>query len=212
MTTPLKITAHMLSGVAFTPQEGIALDGPLLWACVLERHGDAALARSPSAAEIEAEVERPDPDMPIATYAGPDGGWCYCASHADLVGHVGTEVVHWHKRFDDALAGDLLDRGALDMGRKSRVNTGSGEFKAYRVPLYLGLVDRLVWYAVGDGERVRSLLERHIQHLGKKHDRGHGAVAAWDVEDWIAWPIAGCGKRRVCRPAAARRMVPGMAW
>jgi len=180
---PIKITAHMLSAVAMDVSEGLTLDGPLLWGLILDRHGDAALS-SPSAAEIADETSRPDPEMPLAVHGDPGGWWCYAVSQAELIGHCGTDVVHWHKRFDDTLADELIERGALDMGRRSKINTASGEFKAYRMPLYLELVDRLEWYAIGDRERIRDLLTRHIRHLGKKHARGHGAVIAWEVEPW----------------------------
>lgn len=181
---PLKITAHMMSGVAMNLAEGLSLDGPLLWAVVLDRHGDDALRASPSAAEIEEETATPDPNMPLAVHGDPAGTWCYAVSHADLVGHVGSDVVYWHKRFDDAMAAVALERGALDMGRRRTIQTGSGEFRAYRMPLYLEVVERLEWYAIGDAAGIHDLLERHIRHLGKKHARGHGAVIAWDVEPW----------------------------
>jgi CRISPR type IV-associated protein Csf3 len=104
--------------------------------------------------------------------------WCYCISSAELHGDYGTELHHWNKRFDDALAGQYLDQGALT--RLHKINTGSGAFKSYHQPLYCEVIERLVWYALGDLDRLQSLCQQ-IVSLGKKRMAGEGRVLRWEV-------------------------------
>ena len=120
--------------------------------------------------------------MPLAVHRA-GGTWCYAASLAELYGHHGTELVHWNKRLDEAAALALVERGSLELGKRRKIPTNSGEFKAYHKPLWVEVVDRLVWYAVGDADEVRRLLTTHVRGLGKKRNSGHGAVAEWTVEE-----------------------------
>src|SRR5690606_10829996 len=127
-------------------------------------------------AELSAE---PDPDVPLAVHRA-GGTWCYAASLAEIEGDHGAELSHWNKRFDDRSAQWLLEDGVLS-DRRLKVNTGTAEFKSYHQPLFEAVVERLVWYAVGDATRVRALLE-HVRGLGKKRNTGHGRVLRWEVE------------------------------
>lgn len=177
---PIRITAHMAGGIVFHPAEGVTIDGPLAWAAVVERLGEEAFVQIDNA-EMARQTAKPDPAVPLAVYREA-GTWMYCASIAELVDYRGTDLRHWNKRFDDAFVQAYID--ALDLSRAAKVQINSGEFKSYHQPIYVESVERLVWYAVGDPGEVRRMLETHITHLGKKHNRGYGIVAAWEVEPW----------------------------
>lgn len=179
MHEPIKVTAHIYGPVAFHRDEGLTLDGPLAWALALEQRGDAFFAAAPDNDELEILTADPDPAFPLAVHCA-GGTWCYATSSAEIEGDHGTEISHWNKRFDDRLASWALADGKLS-DRKLRVPTASGEFKSYHQPLFEEVVERLVWYAVGDGMRVAELLDR-VQGLGKKRNTGHGRVLRWEVE------------------------------
>ena len=176
---PLRIAAHLAGGVAYNPGEGLSIDGPLAWAAALERTGAAALDEIEHA-ELTRLCAEPDPAVPLAVHRAA-GFWCYCASFAEVHGGQRTELVHWNKRWDDALAQQAMERGALDLSGRTRVDTGAGEFRSYHMPLYLEYAERLLWYVVGDRAEVTRLLAAHITHLGKKRAHGHGMVVEWEV-------------------------------
>lgn len=177
---PIRITAHIVGGIIFHPAEGLTIDGPLAWAAALERLGEDAFVQVDNA-EMARRTAEPDPGVPLAVHR--EGNlWLYSASLAELDGYHGTDLRHWNKRFDDAFAQAYYD--AIDLGRSAKVQMNSGEFKSYHQPIYVEAVERLIWYAIGDPDEVRRLLTDHITHIGKKHNRGYGIVAAWDVEPW----------------------------
>lgn len=182
---PIRITAHLAGGLAVNLGEGITIDSPLAYAVLLERGGEAFFDAHPANDELARTSAEPDPALPLAVHREGDL-WLYQASLAEVHGHHGTDLRHWNKRFDDALAQAYID--ALDLTRRTKVNTASGEFKAYHQPIYIELVERLVWYAVGDPEEVRRLLTEHVTHLGKKRNRGCGVVMGWEVEPWEGRP------------------------
>jgi len=179
---PFRVTAHMGAGVAYTPGDGLSLDGPLLYAVVLERRGHDYFARPDPDDIVATDTAHPDPAMPLAVHGDPAAGrWCYRVSGATIDGPHGEELLHWHKRFDEALAGWLDDEAAID-DRRRRVPSNTGEFMAYRMPIYLQLAERIHWYAVGHPAETLRLLETHVRHIGKKHSSGHGLVVGWEVE------------------------------
>ena len=70
-----------------------------------------------------------------------------------------------------------------------RVQINAGAQKSYRIPLHLTLMrdNRLVWYAMGDADRIAFLLQL-VLHLGKRRAVGHGRVMRWAVEPCEPWP------------------------
>ncbi|HEX7122386.1 MAG TPA: hypothetical protein VF178_08465 [Gemmatimonadaceae bacterium] len=173
----------MAGPLAYHPGEGIPIDSPLTYAAVLEERGHEMFGDAPGNDEIAASLAEPHPGVPLAVHRY-EGGWIYCASLGEVEGRHGAQRLHWNKRFDDMLAQRAIEAGGIELGRRSKVNLGAGEFRAYHMPLYLEHVERLVWHAIGEPGEVLRLLQTHVTHLGKKRAAGHGAVAAWDVEPW----------------------------
>lgn len=76
----------------------------------------------------------------------------------------------------------------------TRVDTGAGMQKSYRVPYSTGFVrgGHLEWFAVGDPDGVRSLLAL-ITHVARYRGVGQGRVDRWEVEPvcnpWPGFPV-----------------------
>lgn len=181
----VKITAHMQNGVAASLRaEGLPLDGSLLFAVVLEEQGDAFFAHSPSEADIAEETAVPHPRMPLEVEGRGSPDWFYRISLGIPEGSSRVvETHHWHKRFEELAAHALTQEGKVDMAGKRKVQTGSGEFRAYRMPIEVEVVERVVWWAHGDAAEIERLLVSHVHALGKKRNAGWGQVAAWQVEE-----------------------------
>lgn len=200
MSELLRITAMIHGPVAFHRAEGLALDGPLLYHATKRRLGEAFYAARPTNAVLARATSQPDHTLGLAVYEA-GGTWLYCVSQAEIHGDHGTELSHWNKRFDAALAGEVLDRGGLRVAGK--VNTDSGPYKSYHQPLFCEVVERLVWYAQGEAARLRELLG-DVLALGKKRHSGAGRVLAWDVT-----PVDGPVERWLWRaPGVLARPVP----
>ncbi|MCL6479879.1 MAG: hypothetical protein K6T65_16025, partial [Peptococcaceae bacterium] len=127
------------------------------------------------------------PELPFERRGA--GELWYWACSFNTAPPLGEYVMHWHKRFDDHLE-KYIDFG----GRRGKIDTKSGKYKAYRMPLVVQLFDRLEWYAVGDTGAVLDLCQG-VTHIGKKSSQGLGVVEYWTVEPWPEdWSEAVGGK------------------
>ncbi len=170
---PLRVTARLLTGRIATTDLFIPLDSILAYVWTMRHHPERMVA-SASAVRPEDLV---DPDLPFER-RGEGDGWYWACSFACGVPRA-EEITYWHKRFDLAEAEKYVDFGK----RRGKVDTKSGFYKTYRMPIVTFLVSELVWYAVGDIETVRSMV-RTVTHIGKKRAQGYGRVARWEVEPW----------------------------
>lgn len=180
-STPLRVTAHLLNGAVYVPGEYVSLDGPLLYAVTIERLGHRMFGDPPSKDQLAKETAEPDPAMPLAVYRAGDD-WCYACSIAEPGEHYGTSMTHWNKRIDDGLLVPMIQDGTVDMGRSTKIQINSAQYKSYHMPVWTEIVDRLVWHAIGDGDEVQRLLTEHVHHVGKGRGTGHGVVTGWEVE------------------------------
>lgn len=164
--TPLRITAQLVSPLA-VPLFPIALDA-LLGATVADERGLAGFD--------DTLIE-----VPLA--------WSECRRlRLGSVGHYhasGSVMGYLHRRAP-------VEEYKLFGGPKIRtVNTGTGPNKSHRIPQPRALVERMTWWAVGESDAVRRLLEL-VTHLGKRRAAGHGRVDAWTVEPCEPWPGFPC--------------------
>lgn len=170
---PLKVTARLLTGRIATTDLYVPLDSILAHVWMMRHHPERMVA---SASAVRPE-ELIDPDLPFER-RGQGADWYWACSFA-----CGTpraeDIAHWHKRFDILEAERYVDFG----GRCGKVNTKSGFYKTYRVPVVTFLVPELVWYAVGDMDTIRCMVQT-VTHIGKKRAQGYGRVARWYVEAW----------------------------
>jgi CRISPR type IV-associated protein Csf3 len=114
------------------------------------------------------------PDLPLERRGSGDA-WYWACSFA--CGKATTEeMVHWHKRADQTDAETVVDF----QGRRGVINTKSGFYKGYRMPLITYLCPKLIWYAVGDPLEIARMCNQ-ITHIGKKRSQGYGRVSEWSV-------------------------------
>jgi len=181
---PLKITCRIADGCIVSTDGLFSLDSLLAAEWMRQNHPEQYYSDGAKNELIESVL--PLAEVEIC------GQRIWAASVAQY--HLyGEQTYYWHKRFDERLAGMYLDE-------PKRVNTGSGEFKGYRMPVNVLLISDLTWFAVGDLDAVRELL-MGIRSLGKKRAYGFGAVAldecgdpCWTVESWPdGWSIRGPG-------------------
>ncbi|HHV61133.1 MAG TPA: hypothetical protein GXX51_00605 [Firmicutes bacterium] len=170
---PLKITAYMQTGKIATTDLYLPLDSILAEAWMRKYHPER-MAGSQSSIKPEDFII---PELPLER-RGEGDDWYWACSFACGEPRQ-EEIVHWHKRFDQALGEQYVDFE----GRRGKVDTHSGAYKGYRMPLVTYLISKLEWYAMGDADGVGELL-RDVTHIGKKRSQGYGRVARWDVEDY----------------------------
>lgn len=113
-------------------------------------------------------------DLPLKKLGDGDDWYWACSFNRGV--KLGEYIKYYHKRFDDQLEQYLTPHA-------KKIDVQRGKFKAGRIPLTVMLFDRLIWYAVGDADAIRTLCSR-VTHIGKKPSQGFGVVAEWQVEPW----------------------------
>ncbi len=178
---PLRIRATLRTPIV--ADAWFPLDGVLL--AVATRRDLGARASSLPGASRLAEPkggELRGGRLPIAIVHAKD--WYYRCSWAVWGPHADGQD-HWVKRFDMTHA-SLVDF----RGRRGRVDTSSGAYRAYHMPVYYRAAHYVEWYCQGDQEALHPLVMM-ITHLGKKTVQGWGRVARWEIEpmdeDWSVW-------------------------
>lgn len=192
---PLRIVLRM-DGPVVDTGEPLHLDAILSYLRVRHEpgasHGPHGVAWEPAEAE---EVS-----LPLATIRHGDLWW-YRASAVRLVGARSRGF--WVKRFD----AENLD--ALNMGKATQIVTTLGPYKAMKVPQEIVHAPELVFWAVGERDRVYRALKR-LRGVGKKTAQGFGIVGAVEVNALNLDPVVFDRDWRTedCKPA---RNLP-LAW
>lgn len=179
--TPIRVTAQMAEPVV-DYDDGLYLDGLLAYGRFRERERAGLNDDLPDPNHVEWAI---DFDLPLATWEAPMSGEC----HARLL----DDGKLWGWRASDACWPDETIRGSVALRRMTNVDqlvrhtdaathkaaTGALKNKDRTYPTKQAR--RLVWWAVGDPERVDTLL-REVTHIGKLHGHGQGRVQGWSVE------------------------------
>lgn len=171
---PLQVRAHLAAGVAQAAPWGIALDGILaaeLWAI------QKAVWRGAGTEWVRArdDCDPPDLNLPLARceLAGRQWHWAATCAHPDE--HPDRTDVHtWIGRTDPRALEQVAD------GLPKVISDRQGRWRARRMPLLVTPCRSVTWYAVGDLERIRDLLEP-VASIGKKRTSGEGHVLRWEV-------------------------------
>jgi CRISPR type IV-associated protein Csf3 len=178
---PMRIRATLRAPVV--ADQWLPLDGVLFYQQTRNDLGGQDLT-TPGRSSLAEPKGGPVPGgrLPLAIVHARD--WYYKCSWAQWGPHA-DGVEYWAKRFDNPLA-DLVDF----RGRRGKIDTSAGEYKAYRMPLYYRAALWVEWYCVGNAEKIAPLLYM-VTHLGKKSSQGWGRVARWEIEpigeDWSIW-------------------------
>lgn len=114
-------------------------------------------------------------DFPVKRIEFGDDDWFYACSDAIYTIDKVTKG-YWNRRTDDKNFENVC-------GVEKKINTGSGSFRNYRMPIIENLCKEFKWYIVGDKEQIESLL-KSIKCVGKKAiAQGIGEVNEWIVEN-----------------------------
>jgi len=175
---PLQITATMRTAVV--ADEFLTLDGVLLYQAMRQKHG-AQLFTLPGGYKGELA------EVPLRVINRGEPHWYYACSWAypTRAWWLAEGVDYWNKRFDNGLS-DVIDFA----NKRGKVIIEQGQFKAYHMPIFYKVVDKITWFAVGDAAKIEQLLFT-MTHIGKKTSQGWGEVIRWQVEpiaeDWSSW-------------------------
>lgn len=174
---PLKVTAWLRTGVI--ADEYLPLDAIIRYQAFRNAYGHQDYSLPGGDFNTP---NLPPCSMPLAKRER-DGVWYYACSFArPQPWWIGEYQDHWNKRFDASLA-DLIDFA----GRRGAVNIKSAKYRAYHMPVFYRVAQKIEWYCVGDLSMIGSLLST-CTGLGKKIVQGWGRVIKWEVErcknDW----------------------------
>lgn len=95
-----------------------------------------------------------------------------------LIGKTAAGRTFWTKRFP-LVHQEIIDR----KGKRGRILTAGGHFKAKNMPVFTKFAKEICWYAVGDKIEIGRLL-KFVTNLGKYTVQGFGAVLDWRIENW----------------------------
>lgn len=171
---PMRVRAHLASGIAHAAPWGISLDGLLaseLWA------EQKASCRESGAGYTRAMEQQDPPDLalPLRRCEPTTGPWHWSATcaHPDQ-NHDQVDVRTWTGRVDAR----ALEQAAT--GLPKTVSDRQGRYRARRMPLLVTPCASVTWHAVGNVDAVRKLLDQ-VTSIGKKRATGEGHVLAWEV-------------------------------
>lgn len=166
---PIRIAAFIENGIA-NPTRSIAIDALLAYAVAL-RDDLPPPANASELVPIEIPLQR-----------SPCGRFHLCSlSEHDAVAERETRYVNRRPIIAEA---QLM---ASESVKSIQINGGPD--KGYRVPMEVGHYAKgeLWWWAIGRADDVRTLLDGHISHLGKRRAVGLGKVTRWLVEECESW-------------------------
>lgn len=195
---PLRVRALLRSGVV--SDKFLPLDGLLFYQANRWQYGaqDVTIPGGSLLSNNRSMV------VPIAITNKGKHTWHYLCSWAQW-SHDNEGRDYWNKRFDSKFA-DLIDFG----NRRGNVIIGSGDHKAYHMPVFYRVALWVEWYCIGDKSAIEALLST-MTHIGKKGAQGWGRVSRWDVEPWPEdWSVWNGGK--LMRGIPTEDAPPGMPY
>ena len=98
----------------------------------------------------------------------------YCTSYG--FGDNKEFLVNWNKRWDTKYD------NYVNLEKK-RVDIGAGYFKNYHMPLIVHSYKTISFYVRGDFEKIKELLEKYINFIGKKSSQEYGEISKYEYLD-----------------------------
>lgn len=165
-----KIGFNITSPISFFPNELPVFDSILSWCSYLKNKKENNDIHTPHGGEVnQDEIE-----IPIIK----DKLGFYYASRMFFDKNKAVEGVDsWKKRWENK-HDDIVDFGKA----KKRINTGSGQFKSYNVPVIFNSIKK-VWFYFGsyDVAEVDLLVSKYLNGIGKKVSIGFGWFDNHDI-------------------------------
>jgi hypothetical protein len=87
----------------------------------------------------------------------------------------------WHDKLSKRFETDKLSL-LIDPTKRKNIVPGSGHLRSRYNPLHAKLIDRVVWFARGDGKECERIL-KGIMSLGHFRKIGYGLIAKWRIEE-----------------------------
>lgn len=172
----LKITAHMVNKIV-TYEDGLPIDSLLQW-------GAYVLDGKPRVLDQDPVLRY---ELPLKKMCSDKPWWFWSASFAQY-NIIQRSVYHANRSFP-------MERKNLLSSKIKSINVAATNTRSTRIPLPAILVDKIVWYCVGNKDKIELLL-REVKHIGRKHTRGLGQVNKWIVEPFDKnWSIIGPNNR-----------------
>ena len=174
---PLKVTAHLRTGIV--ADRWLPLDA-LIWYQAHRAQLGPQVATLPGGQTQDHKVS-----IPLKVNHPGEDNWYFACSWAHPQPWWAAEGTdHWNKRIDSQMI-DLIDFA----GRRGKVIIEQGKYKAYHMPIFYRVAERIEWYCFGDKEEIEALLCT-MTHIGKKAAQGWGRVVRWVVEPWVEdWSV-----------------------
>jgi len=109
------------------------------------------------------------------------------ASNFQPIGTTTEYLDSWKKHFESKYA-HLADFGKA----KRKIDTGSGKYRSYNMPLPALVVQMGYFAFIGKGNQIVELLQDYVVAIGKKRSEGFGWIAEMDLReaDYSAYDIA----------------------
>jgi len=95
-------------------------------------------------------------------------------------GNIPVYMDSWKKRFEPKHV-HLADFGKA----RRRIDTTSGQYRSFNMPLSAKVIQDGWFGFIGDGERVLELMNRWIWAIGKKPSEGFGVIDSIRLEPWV---------------------------
>jgi len=170
---PLRVRAHLATGIAQAAPWGIALDG-LLASQLWEDHKASCREIGRGYTRALESIDPPDLDLPLARCEPTGGPWHWAATCAWPENPGRLDVHTWTGRVDAR----ELEQVASALPKT--VSSRQGRYRARRMPLLVTPCTSVLWHAVGDVDRISELLDQVVS-IGKKRATGEGHVLRWEV-------------------------------
>lgn len=177
---PLTVTAHLAAGIAFDSEWPTTLDGLLaaeLW------HQQKATQTEPFAGLSNTE-DPEDLPLPLARCIvnhGPrTGDWHWAATAGHIQAPPGEDEIP----IDVHYTLSELNQRHAGMAAKSipkQLPAHRGRWRQRRLPLVTYLTAKITWQAVGDPNKIITVLEP-VTAIGKKRSHGHGQITQWNID------------------------------
>ena len=180
---PLKITCKPQA--IFTYDRFFHLDGLLARAVLIEQLGEGfydlpTVTRNTPADKIvfaELPLERRE----------RNNQWYWACSWADTRSLMTTHSLSgWVRSYPKN------DQTHFVAGKKQTYDAKAGADKPYNMPVRLTSTPELTWFAVGDADEIRRLLNNHYDSIGKKTAMGNGQLEYYS--DGTLWQVTPSAK------------------
>lgn len=165
----LKITAIMQSNIVC--DNFLPFDSILFYYAVIKKYGYPDVTYPGMNLQIDIE-------LPIQKVNNTDTkNWYYAASWAYQLGQWwhAEGICNWTKSFDSQFSDYVKFKS------KGRIEHKRGKYKAYNMPVFYKVVDKIIWYVVGNKKEIENILSIAL-YIGKKSSQGWGRVKKWKVE------------------------------